>query len=121
MMLSMNLNRENWTTLEEVAAILGMTPDFYLNEIVARTVTDALVSDKTGFLAAEAQHYSYATNGEAEAVADRINEISITDHLNGSESIFSADVTRRENGRFQLRIDFLLDGEWNRVQPHVEG
>src|SRR5437762_1711224 len=102
--VSMNLNRENWAALEEVAVVLGMTPDFYLNEVVGRMVMEPYTSDKVRFLSEEAQHYSYATNQAAEAVADRINELSIVEHLNGSESVFSADVSKRENGRFRLEI-----------------
>ncbi|MBW0001788.1 MAG: hypothetical protein JO015_22040 [Verrucomicrobia bacterium] len=111
----MNLTRENWAALEEVAMILGMTPEFYLNEVVGRMVTDAFAKDKVRFVAEEAQQYSYATNRAAEAVADRINELSVVAHLCGAESMFSADVTRSENGRFRLDIDFLNNGEWNRV------
>lgn len=113
--LSMNLNRENWAALEEVAMILGMTPEFYLNEVVGRMVTEAFTKDKSRFVAEEAQHYSYATSQAAEAVADRINELSIVEHLGGAESVFSADVRKGENGRFRLDIDFLNNGEWNRV------
>lgn len=113
--LTMNLNRENWAALEEVAMILGMTPEFYLNEVVGRMVTDAFTKDKVRFVAEEAQHYSYATNRTAEAVADRINELSIVAHLCGAECVFSADVNQSENGRFRLDIDFLNNGEWNRV------
>ena len=116
----MHLNRENSAALEEAATVLGMTPDFYLNEVVGRTVAEAMGCDKASFLAEEAQFYSYSTDAEAESVADRINEISVMDHLNGSESIFSADVTQRENGRFQVQVDFLFDGEWNRVQRRTE-
>lgn len=113
--LSMNLTRENWAALEEVAMILGMTPEFYLNEVVGRMVTEALAKDKVRFVAEEAQHYSYATNRAAEAVADRINELSVLDQFRGAESVFSADVSQSENGRFRLDIDFLNNGEWNRV------
>lgn len=115
----MNLNRENWVALEEVAVVLGMTPDFYLNEILGRMVTEPYTSGKVRFLCEEAQHYSYATNQAAEAVADRINELSIVDHLNGAESVFSADVRKRENDRFRLEIDCLQNGEWNRVTPRT--
>jgi len=111
----MNLNRENWAALEEVAMILGMTPEFYLNEVVGRMVTEAFTTDKVRFVAEEAQNYTYATNRAAEAVADQINELSVVEHLNGSESMFSADVQQSENGRFRLDIDCLNNGEWNRV------
>ena len=115
----MNLTRENWAALEQVAAVLGMTPDFYLNEVVGRMVTEPYNSDKVRFLSEEAQNYSYATNQAAEAVADRINELSIVDNLNGGTCVFSADVTKRENGRFRIEIDCLRDGEWNRVTPRA--
>jgi hypothetical protein len=111
----MNLNRENWAALEEVATILGMTPEFYLNEVVGRMVTELFTKNKARFVAEEAQNYSYATSRAAEAVADRINELSILEHLGGAESVFSADVSKNENGRFRLDIDFLNNGEWNRV------
>ncbi|MBV9490165.1 MAG: hypothetical protein JO069_10635 [Verrucomicrobia bacterium] len=113
----MNLNRENWAALEEVAVVLGMTPEFYLNEVVGRMVTESYKRDKVRFISEEVQHYSYATSQAAEVVADRINELSIVEHLNGSECVFSADVTKRENGRFGLDVDFLRDGTWNRVAP----
>ncbi|HEY0793244.1 MAG TPA: hypothetical protein VGD78_19425 [Chthoniobacterales bacterium] len=116
----MHLNRENSAAVEEAAAVLGMTPDFYLNEVVGRAVGEAMVCDKASFLAGEAQYYSYGTDAAAECVADRINEISVVDHLNGAGSIFSADVTRRENGRFQVQVDVLFDGEWNRLQRPTE-
>lgn len=111
----MNLNRENWAALEEVAVILGMTPEFYLNEVVGRMVTEAFIKDKVRFVAEEAQNYSYVTSRAAEAVADRINELSVMEHLNGADSVFSADVSQSANGRFRLDIDFLSNGEWNRV------
>ena len=118
--VSMNLNRENWAALEEVAMILGMTPEFYLNEVVGRMLTEPFTKDKGRFVAEEAQHYSYATSRAAEAVADRINELSIVEHLNGgAESVFSADVSKSENGRFRLDIDALSNGEWNRVTRRV--
>src|SRR4051794_11947474 len=103
----MHLNRKNWAALEEVAVVLGMTPDFYLNEVVGRMVTEPYKDHKVLFLSEEAQHYSYATSQAAETVADRINELSIVDHLTGGEAVFSADVTERENGRFRIEIDFL--------------
>ncbi len=108
----MNVHRENWAALREAAAVLGMTPEFYLNDIISRVVTEACKRDKVGFLAEEAQQYSYTTREAADAVADRINELSIVDHLGGSENVYSADVTLRDNGRFRLEIGLLRDGEW---------
>ena len=55
----------------------------------------------------------------AAAVADRINELSVVEHLSGAECVFSADVSKSGNGRFRLDIDFLSNGEWNRVTRRV--
>jgi hypothetical protein len=111
--MKLSLSQSASITIQETRILLSISAEKLIEQLIKSHLTDRLESEGTVFLSELAMMQKYSSHDEAEAVAERINERSVSESLEGTaEILVSAEVVEVE-GSYYI--------ESKQIHPNTDG
>ncbi|MBV9491502.1 MAG: hypothetical protein JO069_17540 [Verrucomicrobia bacterium] len=104
------MHPENAAFLREVARLVGVTPEEFINLVFYAAFTAQ--ASVPGWFISFLKNLSLPDRASAERVADFINERVAEELLEGRGCMITAEVSTLANGRFGIDAHVLYNGEW---------